>query len=1057
MQRFRNLHTQRTMRSLQVQDAVESVISLDCNGVVLLWNYATEQITGIPEADALGCNIADLSVPGTLAASLMRYIREKEPILPEISLPNGEKAEAFAFQSSPEPQYTFILRVREERLPALQAASLSPQDVERTGMLQELTQSIQQEMDLSRVLQWTANRIGQMLHADRCLLIEYDSFTETFFPVEYEYRRSPEVASMLGRDNVPLLRSRRGYCEAWSVNNVAEAPELTGDERAELQADGVKSLLHVPIQVKNELLGVLRVVRLEEPQVWTERAVRLAKDAAGQVAVALREARIMQNLAQSLDALQRSEAKFRRVVESNMVGFMFFDEERRIFDANEAFLNLLGYTPEQVEQGLLSWHSIMADEPLEEHRAYFHRHGIHPPFELQLVRADGTTIEVLLGAAVLERNPFTGVGFVIDITARKSAEKALSSSEARFRRIMDSNMLGIFYPDLNGGVQDANDYFLNMLGYTREEMETGQISWRDLTPLQWQAQDKAAVETVLKDGIVQPFEKQYLTKDGRVIDVLLGCAVMEPGDKADGVAFVLDLTERKRAERALLDNERKFRAVFDTALELMVLKDDEGRYLDVNRALCEFAGLPREEILGKTMQEVFTQDKEMAGSWERAVREGHVSSGEYTCHTVNGRERILEFNVIPNIVPGCHLTMARDITERKAQERALRESEERYRIVLEGSQDGVWDMDLRHQGVHYWNDRFFEIIGETRQSFTPTTEAFWSRVHPEDLPRFLASYNAHLGHNLLFEVDIRLRHSSGEYRHCFCRGHAIRDDHGHPIRMAGLITDITGRSQTEKALRESEARFRTMADGAPMLIWTCNVDGHLDYYNKTWLAYTGLSLEDQLVLGWEKFVHPDDLGRVDSLFRESRKEAKAYHIEYRLRRYDGEYRWFYETTNPHFGIDGKFAGYTGLCVDVTERRSNEQALVAAKNKAEAAEERYRLALDSINNAIWDQDLQTNRIYWNERLVDMLGLRDTQVLDQALFLDLLHPEDRDRYMEKLHAHLERGERFEIVYRMRHANGEYHDFYSRGQVLRDAYGVPIRLTGVTMDITHIRKRA
>ncbi len=141
----------------------------------------------------------------------------------------------------------------------------------------------------------------------------------------------------------------------------------------------------------------------------------------------------------------------------------------------------------------------------------------------------------------------------------------------------------------------------------------------------------------------------------------------------------------------------------------------------------------------------------------------------------------------------------------------LKESEERYRLVLQGSNDGIWDWDLEKNEI-YWNDRFFEIIGLSRGDFSGTLEAFYEQLHPEDGPRIKEAFSAHFNAGVEYNVEFRIRHASGHYRYCTCRGKAQRNQQGTPVRIAGIISDITERKRAENELVKQHRRSQLFAE-----------------------------------------------------------------------------------------------------------------------------------------------------------------------------------------------------------------------------------------------------
>src|SRR6476659_3543592 len=156
------------------------------------------------------------------------------------------------------------------------------------------------------------------------------------------------------------------------------------------------------------------------------------------------------------------------------------------------------------------------------------------------------------------------VGTNVDVTERKRAEQALREREAKIRRLVDANIIGIFIWDFNGRILEANEAFLHIVGYDHEDLVAGRIRWTDLTPPEWRDRDTRLIQEHKVTGTLQPFEKEYFRKDGSRVPVLIGVATFEEGGN-QGVAFVLDLTERKCAEEALRESEGKFRDYAETA------------------------------------------------------------------------------------------------------------------------------------------------------------------------------------------------------------------------------------------------------------------------------------------------------------------------------------------------------------------------------------------------------------------------------------------------------------------------------------------------------------
>ncbi|MBX3235454.1 MAG: PAS domain S-box protein [Nitrospiraceae bacterium] len=154
----------------------------------------------------------------------------------------------------------------------------------------------------------------------------------------------------------------------------------------------------------------------------------------------------------------------------------------------------------------------------------------------------------------------------------------------------------------------------------------------------------------------------------------------------------------------------------------------------------------------------------------------------------------------------------------------------------------------------------------------------------------------------------------------------VKDGDGTVMGASAIARDVTEKKRTEAALRQSEARFRMMADTAPVMVWMAGPDTHITFVNKRWLEFTGRTLQEEIGDNWFTGIHPTDLERCRESYLDAFKSEQPFSLEYRLRRHDGEYRWIIDTGVPLFDANGRFGGYIGSCIDLTERKEMEDQL-----------------------------------------------------------------------------------------------------------------------------------
>jgi two-component system cell cycle sensor histidine kinase/response regulator CckA len=258
---------------------------------------------------------------------------------------------------------------------------------------------------------------------------------------------------------------------------------------------------------------------------------------------------------------------------------------------------------------------------------------------------------------------------------RKYSEDELRQSEARFRRVVDSNMLGIISWARSGEITEGNDAFLKMVGYTREDLAAGRMLWTEMTPPQYHKLDEKILEDLDAFGICETYEKEYIRKDGSCVPILLGCAMLE-GDKQRGVGFVLDISARKKAEESLRQSESQFRALFENALDAVLIANDEGVYLDANPAACELLGVSYNELIGRTLYDFVGQDDrtETSRSWEEFLKAGAMR-GVFRLQRPDGKALEVDYSATANFLPGRHLALLHNVTERRTLEEQLRQSQ----------------------------------------------------------------------------------------------------------------------------------------------------------------------------------------------------------------------------------------------------------------------------------------------------------------------------------------------------------------------------------------------
>ncbi|HEY8566365.1 MAG TPA: PAS domain S-box protein [Beijerinckiaceae bacterium] len=351
-----------------------------------------------------------------------------------------------------------------------------------------------------------------------------------------------------------------------------------------------------------------------------------------------------------------------------------------------------------------------------------------------------------------------------------------------------------------------------------------------------------------------------------------------------------------------------------------------------------------------------------------------------------------------------------------------------------------------------YNDGYRPIFGQKHpHALGRPFREVWAEIWPDIEPLV----DKALAGETTFHEDLHLvmeRHGYPEDTWYTFSYSPIRDESG---RIAGLFcacTETTGRvladrqrREAETALRESEDRFRNMADHAPVMVWTTDPSGYCTYLNKAWYDFTGQSQTEALGFGWLEATHPDDKELAAETFVTANAERAPFRIEYRLRHRDGSYRWAIDAASPRFGAGGEYLGYIGSVIDIDERKTIEAAL-------SASEDHYRHAVELNPQVAWTAlpDGQLDQVA--RRWLDWTGTTGLG----ASWGDAIHPDDLPPTVEAWTRSFTTGVPYDIEHRVRLLDGTYHWMRSRAFPRRDGEGRIVKWYGATEDI-HERKTA
>jgi two-component system sensor kinase FixL len=304
-----------------------------------------------------------------------------------------------------------------------------------------------------------------------------------------------------------------------------------------------------------------------------------------------------------------------------------------------------------------------------------------------------------------------------------------------------------------------------------------------------------------------------------------------------------------------------------------------------------------------------------------------------------------------------------EIVERRRANDSSLKGEARFRAIFSRASIGVALVDRGGHAIES-NPALQRMLGYSSDELREMM--FYEFTHPEDIEPDATLFRDMLaGRSERYQIEKRYFRKSGEVMWGRLSVSLLREKEDGPAFGIAILEDITESKLAEQSLRESEARFRLLADSAPVLIWMSGTDRRCTYFNLPWLQFTGRTLDQELGDGWAEGVHPEDLQRCLDIYVRAFDAREPFAMEYRLRRHDGEYRWIQDNGAPLFGADQNFIGYIGSCIDITERKQRNEHL-----KREQAF--LRQVIDIAPNLIFAKDRQGRFTLVNQAVADIYG-------------------------------------------------------------------------------------
>ncbi|ALW84092.1 hypothetical protein AUC43_02640 [Hymenobacter sedentarius] len=520
------------------------------------------------------------------------------------------------------------------------------------------------------------------------------------------------------------------------------------------------------------------------------------------------------------------------------------------------------------------------------------------------------------------------------------------------------------------------------------------------------------------------------------------------------LAFALDVTERVRsrqqAEELAAEINRRDEQVRTITASVPVFIfnfSPNGQITYTNPYFFEYTGLDpsasSDEIWGVLPPDDRATVRALA---QTAMAAGEPWQATFRCRRQDGELRWFQAKAQPYTdangqVAGFSAAIIK-IHELHERTEELARSRADFAALADNIAQLAWMADA--QGAIFWyNQQWYDYTGTTFDSMQGWG---WQQVHDPALADGIRDrYVACIQAGKPWEDTFPLRRHDGEQRWFLSRARPIRDPAtGEVVRWFGTNTDVTELRQLQDQLSDSEEELRIQAESIPQQVWTAQPDGTVDFFNHRTAAYVGESMERCGAAHWLNFVHPDDRGPMQSRWDQAIASQRYFEAEFRLRRYDGQYRWFLGQAQARRAPGGQVLKWYGTNTDVHQQRVLQEELVRR-------EEQFRFLAESVPQIVWTSTGVGGNDYINQRWYDYTGLVPSQTTgDRADWPAVIHPDDLNPTNQRWKHCVETGEFFEIEYRFRRHDGVYRWFLGQGRAQRSADGHIIKWFGTCTDI-------
>ncbi len=751
------------------------------------------------------------------------------------------------------------------------------------------------------------------------------------------------------------------------------------------------------------------------------------------------------------EELRKREEMLRAILAASPVGILF-SHHGKIKWANEAFVRMFGFEHEDEYMNQPTGILHPSQENYEHVRKVLYEDnkcGEVSEVDTKLRRKDGSVFDAnIRGNGVGVPYSYRGtIAIISDISEKKKAEDALKASEQRLELAVWGANLGLWDWDALTGMAIVNEQATKIIGYSPGEIESTFDAWKNLL----HPEDSERVLAKALDHTKSPsdyYEDDYRvrTESGEWKWIHSRGKIVERDNEGRAVRMTgtyLDITERKKAEKALGESEKRFRSLFENAPIGIFYATPEGKFVRVNAALAEMAGYdsPQQMVseVNKTNIDELHIDRlkraelvaAVLKTKEQWLRAENVYRRKDGSHFVGE----LTYWADREIVDGSEIVVGfvADITDRKEAEERIQKEKDRLKSILDNMNDGVCIVTPRHE-IEYVNPvivRQFGNINDRKcyEYFHGRAESCPWCKSPEVLAGKSVKWERHFDENgqshEIFESPIE--NSDGS------------------VSKLEIVHDITDRRRAEEALRKSEEWLRLAQKNAKVGVWELNLKDRTISRTPEFEAIYGLEPGTMLSYeDWRNRVHPEDLPRIERERDACIARDMPFEFEFRILHSSGEIRWLYARGGAIYDEQKAPIRVYGVNMDVTERKRVEAAL-------QVSEARYRMLFDDSKDEVYATSRGGHLIQGNQAYFDLIGYKREELIGRDVRVTYSNPSDRDRFIQAIEA---KGFLKDYPLCLRKKDGKELACLITCQVYRADNGYVLGYHGIVRDVTEYK---